>query len=100
MADMFPFVSCIWEDAWADATDSIGERDHDSKHKSTIMETMGWLLKDDDAGVSIFNERCLDKGEELYRSRTFIPRSLIKSVTNLKLVKPRKVFLKPILNPT
>jgi hypothetical protein len=29
MKDLFPFVSVVWDDAWADATDSVGERDHD-----------------------------------------------------------------------
>ena len=84
------FVSVIWDDAWADGTDTLGEHDHDSKHKPTVMETRGWLLGDSDVGVSLFNERCLDKGEEVYRSRTFILRSMIKSVTILNVTKPRK----------
>lgn len=96
MTDVFPFVSVIWDDAWADATDSVGEKDHDAKHKVTVMETRGWLLKDDAIGVSLFNERCLDAGEEIYRSRTFIPRQLIKSVTPWKLTKPRKPREKPL----
>lgn len=90
MNEMFPFVSVIWDDAWADATDSVGERDHDARHKPTVMETRGWLLRDDAAGVSLFNERCLDKGEEIYRSRTYIPRLMIKDVIVWKLTKPRK----------
>jgi hypothetical protein len=96
MKELFPFVSVVWDDAWADATDSVGERDHDSKHKATVMETRGWLVRDDELGVSIFNERCLDDGDGSYRSRTFIPRAMIKSVTHWKLVKPRKLKPKEI----
>lgn len=97
MTEPFPFVSVIWYDAWADAADSIGEREHDNKHKATLMETRGWILRDDEVGVSIFNERCLDKGDELYRSRTFIPRAMVKSVTVWKLskVRPKRVVVLP-----
>jgi hypothetical protein len=84
------FVSCLWLDAWADAHDSVTQADAKDKHKATLMETLGWLLVDDEAGVSLFSERCLDKGDEMYRSRTFIPRQMIKSVTPYNLTKPRK----------
>lgn len=97
MEERFQFVSVIWDDAWADATDSVGERDHDSKHKATVMETTGWLVRDDNLGVSIFNERCLDEGDGSYRSRTFVPRAMIKDIIHWKLTKPRKV--KPKLKP-
>lgn len=90
MDDLFPFVSVEWNDAWADGTDTLGEHEHDTKHKPTVMETRGWLLGDNEAGVSLFNERCLDKGDGTYRSRTFIPRALVLSVTPWKLVRPRK----------
>lgn len=90
-------VIVVWDDAWADGTDSIGEGDHDPKHRPTVMQTIGWLLRDDEKGVSLFNERCLDKGEEIYRSRTFILRSMIRSITPFNLTKPRQK--KPLDNP-
>ena len=86
-----PFVSVEWWDAWADAHDSVEENAADARHKATRMETRGWLVRDTEAGVSLFNERCLDKGDECFRSRTFIPRVLVVSVTPLKETKPRKV---------
>lgn len=91
-------VIVVWDDAWADGTDSIGEADYDAKHRPTVMQTIGWLLRDDDKGVSVFNERCLDKGEEVYRSRTFIPRAMIKSCTPFSLTKPRKKKLLDIVS--
>ena len=90
MAASPQLVVAVWEDAWADGTDSVSEHDHDAKHRPTVMQTIGWLLRDDDVGISIFNERCLDKGEESYRSRTFILRSMIRSVTPMNLTTPRK----------
>lgn len=81
-------MKVLWFDAWADASDMVTVHDAHEKHKAALMETLGWLVVDNEAGVSIFNERCLDKGDESYRSRTFIPRAMIKSV--LPVVKPRK----------
>ena len=89
-------VSCRWWDAWADGSDIATVNDAHEKHKATLMETFGWLVVDNEAGVSIFNERCLDKGDESFRSRTFIPRAMIVSVLPiLKPRKPRKVPLPP-----
>lgn len=84
------FVICIWDDAWAESTDAVFQNDAHEKHMPTVMDTRGWLVYEDEKGVSIFNERCLDKGENYYRSRTFIPRTLIRSITEVKLTPPRR----------
>jgi hypothetical protein len=89
-ADKVPFVVCIWDDAWADATAGTTLQDAHEKHMPTVMETRGWLVVDTDRGISLFYERCLDKGEEYYRGRTFIPRPLIRSLTPVILTTPRK----------
>ena len=81
-------VLAVWHDAWADGGDSTTVSEAYEKHRATTMQTIGWLLADNELGVSIFNERCLDQGEEVYRSRTFIPRPLIKSVN--PVIRPRK----------
>lgn len=84
-------VTVKWDDAWGDAHESVSPSDVGEKHKPTLMETVGWLLKDDDSGVSLFNERCLDQGDGSYRGRTFIPKAMIVSITPVvKLRKPRK----------
>lgn len=90
MADNHPIlVLAVWDDAWGDAHESVSPHDHvDLKHKATVMQSVGWLMRDDEAGLSIFNERCLDQGEESYRGRTFIPRAMVRSVT--PVIKPRK----------
>jgi hypothetical protein len=96
MKPEFPFVVAVWDDAWGDATDSASAKDVDDRHKPTVIQTVGWMLKDDEKGVSIFNERYMDEGETEYRSRTFIPRSLIRSVTPFNLVRPRQRKAGPI----
>ena len=83
------FVSCRWKDAWADAVEGVTLKDVADKHRPTIMETYGWLLYEDDEGISIAAERCLDRGEDYYRGRSFIPKVLIQSITPVKLTKPR-----------
>lgn len=79
----------VWDDAYSDALASLTIQDAHLSHRPTVMQTIGWLLVSDDAGISIFNERCLDVGEETYRGKTFIPRSLVRSVTPFKLSTPR-----------
>ncbi len=82
------FVFVTWDDAWGDAHESVSPADVGEKHKPTIMQTSGWLLRDDEVGVSIFAERCLDHGDGTFRGRTFIPRAMIKSIDPAP--KPRK----------
>ena len=82
-----PFAVVQWLDAWADAHDSASASDVGLKHKSVAMRTAGWLLADNEAGVSLFSEFCSE--DETYRSRTFIPRAMIVSVAVVRLVKPR-----------
>jgi hypothetical protein len=86
-------VAVQWYDAWADAHENVSLADASERHKPTLMETLGWLVRDTEVGVSIFNERCLDQGEESYRGRTFIPRAMVRSVT--PVIKPRKARQKP-----
>lgn len=85
-----PFVVVIWKDAWSDAVASTSLKDAHELHRPTVMETRGWCLVDNEEGLSVFPERCLDLGDEVYRGRTFIPRSLVKSVTPVTLKTPRK----------
>lgn len=82
-------VSVEWLDAWVDGSDQVSVGDPDPHHHALLMQTIGWLVREDESGVSIFNERCLDEGDGSYRSRTFIPRGMIQSVTPFCMSKPR-----------
>lgn len=82
------YVGCAWIDAWADPVDDVSLEKAHEKHRPLEMETRGWLLVDNDVGVSLFVERTADR--ESYRGRTFIPRGMIKSITDFPLKrKPR-----------
>lgn len=52
-----PFVIVLWNDAWSDATASVTISNAHDTHKPLVMETRGWLLVDDERGVSIASER-------------------------------------------
>jgi hypothetical protein len=80
----FPLVCVMWDDAWGSKEDEVTLEDVGLSHKPTIVTTVGWLVHQDDAGLSIFNE----KYENKFRGRTFIPAALVKSVT--PVIKPRK----------
>lgn len=89
-------VKIVWHDAWADATEPINIEEVHQKHRPMVMTTLGWLLIDNELGVSVANEQYIDdSGIETYRGRTFIPREMVKEVSPLK--KPRKVAVKPVL---
>lgn len=83
------FVTVTWLDAWAEGVDDATVDNVHEKHKPVEMETRGWLLKDDDVGVSIFYERCLSPLS--YRGRTFIPRGMIVKVEDFPTIKPKRV---------
>ena len=74
------FVAVVWLDAWKSSTDDVTLKTIDETHKPARMETRGWLLKQDDSGVQIANERCLDEEDQSYRGRTYIPAGMLVSV--------------------
>lgn len=69
-----------WDDPQGSATTVINTSTIASKHKPVLMETTGWIIRDDDAGISICNERYMEDGEWQFRGHTFIVRALIRKV--------------------
>ena len=82
-----PFVIIEWDDAWADATTAVTLKDVGDSHRPEVIKTTGWLLKEDEAGVSLANEVC---GDGSYRGRTFILKAMIRSVIRVNLAPIRK----------
>ncbi len=82
-----PLVLVEWDDAWADATTAVTEKDVGDSHRAEVIRTLGWLLRDDEIGISVAAEYCADGS---YRGRSFIPRGMVRSMTFYKLTKPRK----------
>lgn len=79
-----PLVVVEWMDAWV-KEEGIVLDDAKSSHAPTIVHTIGWVLYEDDVGISLANEYF----DDTWRGRTFVPRGMIKSVTPYKLSKPR-----------
>src|SRR5262245_51565615 len=77
-----------WWDAWQDTDNFSTAHGIAQTHKPLVVETLGWIVKDDEVGISVVNERTNEDGEE-FRGRTFIPRAMVRSVTLYKLSKPR-----------
>lgn len=87
------FASVIWEDARGSGIEAVSTKD--LPHKPCLMETRGWILRDDEAGVSICNERYLDPDDsDYFRGHTFILRSMIRSVDYKNLTRLRKKNVK------
>lgn len=86
----YPFVIVVWDDAYGGAHTPVGEHELAADHKPLVVQTAGWLLVDNDEGVSLFNERYDDGGSTLWRGRSFIPRGMIRSVTPFTLSRPRR----------
>jgi hypothetical protein len=79
----------VWDDAHGSATKDVTEKE--LPHGPVTMTTMGWILREDDIGISIACERFGDEGVDYYRGHTFIPHGLIKSCTKFNLsASPRK----------
>ncbi|MCA1840038.1 MAG: hypothetical protein LC723_06885 [Actinobacteria bacterium] len=84
---MIPFVVVEWLDAWADNEEFVKTGKVDENHKAAVIRTAGWLLVDNETGLSLFNEQA--PAEDCWRGRTFIPRGMIVSVEPYKLTKRR-----------
>lgn len=92
------YVAVIWLDAWKSAGLDISVANVAEHHKPATMETRGWLLKQDDVGVTLANECCLDDDDDDFRGPTFIPAKMVKSVEDYppkKIRKPRLHAEKP-----
>lgn len=89
-------VIVSWLDAWQDQENFATAHGITATHGPMPVETMGWLIQDDELGVSVVNEQSVDDGTPVFRGRTFIPRAMVKSVTPYKLTKPRKLKVKAV----
>lgn len=78
-----------WLDAWQDQDNFATAHGIAATHEPMPVQTIGWLIKEDDVGVSVANEQSTQDGHDVFRGRTFIPRAMIKSVTLFNLTKPR-----------
>jgi len=81
-----PLVLVTWKDANTGGDDVVTTDNVSAYHKPTIVHTLGWLVKDDEEGVTIVNEFY----DDFYRGRTFVYRPMVMTVEHFTLAKPRK----------
>lgn len=80
-----------WLDAWVRADEPVTLADVGASHHPEPVTTIGWVLLQDDTGISLANE--VYDGH--YRGRTFVPAGMIESITPYKLTKARQPKTKP-----
>ncbi len=101
MAGISPkLVVVVWDDAWSDQDNFQSSHGIALTHRPMVVQTLGWIVQDDLLGVSVVNERSMDDGSEVYRGRTFIPRAMIRNVSEFKLTTPRKRLTTPTIPDT
>lgn len=86
------FTIVIWNDAHASLDESTVD-EIKSEHKPSRIHTQGYMIVDDENGISIAGEwlpgnRTSD--DDSYRSVTFIPRGMIVEVIHIKKPVTRK----------
>lgn len=84
----YPYVAIEWLDAHSPSSiDIFDANDLKGAHGTMPVITAGWLLKDDDAGVTLASEWFAGTSE--FRALTFIPRTMIAERTELAVKKVR-----------
>jgi hypothetical protein len=88
----YPLVVVVWDDAASSSVEVITEENIAKYHVPTIIKTIGWLVRDDEKGVSVCNESYYEyQGDQpQWRGHTFIPKPLVRSITPFNLARPRK----------
>ena len=87
----FQFVEVTWSDAWADDDNFATAHGLALTHKPMEVKTRGWLILDNEIGVSVANEESRTEDDAaVFRGRTFIPRAMVKSVVPYRLAAVRK----------
>jgi hypothetical protein len=71
------FVEVEWNDAHGTGSVTFDPSLH---HKPCVMFTRGWLVKEDDTGVSVACERYQEEGQWCYRGSTFVPAGMVVKV--------------------
>jgi hypothetical protein len=82
----FPLVVVHWLDAWYDP----GEQTSDDWRDEYQIRTVGYLVRDDSAVISIAQEVLPD--DEGYRAVTHIPRGMVLRVNRLAPEPPTAAF--------
>ena len=80
-----------WNDANTDS-EPVTLATVTSVHKPYLVHTLGWLLFEDAAGLTLVTEYY----EDAFRGRTYIPRAMVESIVQYSLTKKRQKRLTQI----
>ena len=72
------FVEVQWNDAHSTGAATFDAAMH---HRPCVMYTRGWLVKQDESGVSVACERYQEDGQWFYRGTTYIPAGMVVKVS-------------------
>ena len=88
MKPTYPLVQITWNDAYSPSAGDVINTDNIKElHTTMLINTVGWELRNDEAGVTLAAESC---GDGDYRGGTFIPKAMVESRQVLRVVRPRK----------
>lgn len=72
----FVLITVRWNDAHGSTALSYSL--DELSHRPMVMDTVGWLLREDQEGISMANEYCPE--DKTWRGVNFIPRGMIVEV--------------------
>lgn len=82
------FVAVLWHDPHSlPATEVVSGEDVHNLHRSLPMITNGYILKEDEEGISVASEYC---GENAFRNTTYVMKELIVDVIPWPKLKKKK----------
>jgi hypothetical protein len=85
---MSKLIKVQWLDAFGEVDKTIYS-EHEISHKPLILESVGWLLKEDSEGITIAMD--WNPSEDFtYRNVGFIPSQMVMEVSTLYVRKKTK----------
>jgi hypothetical protein len=78
---MAKLVKVKWLDAFGEVDKTIFN-EYEISHEPLILESVGWVLREDDTGITIAMD-CNPKEDFSFRNVGFIPRQMILEVSSL-----------------
>ena len=85
----------VWEDANTGGDDAVSLDNVDAFHEPTIVHTLGWVLKQNEKGISLVTEFY----DSTFRGRTFIPGKNVLDVIPYNLTKKKARNARPTNSP-
>ena len=82
-------VVVTWNDAYGDAMQQVWAGD-ELNHRPVVVQSVGFLIREDEIGVTIFQDYIDDSGEPAFRGKQFIPRGMVISVQTLQASRTKK----------